>query len=919
MRSFLGWQQPLRSLADAILARGSGAWLDFHELAVVVPSGRAGRRLLELLTVEAAKRGSALSPPRIITSGRAPEIFRMETARTPGDLTIMLAWMEALALVRKPAGDEDLADRLDRVRAMATCHYDLAAAGLEPAQAKEKLTDVLCDQGFWETFTKSYALYGEVLRKWGYEETHSARRLAIERKELSCPGPVILAGVIELPWALREMLQRFPTQVEILVFAPAELKDRFDELGGLLPQKWMKAPTTRDEVVEFVDGPDEQADAVMKELLRYQGRYKADEIIVGVPDDEVASLIELRLTRAGIPARTPIGLAMGNGTVCKLLSLVAGYLGERTFGTLAALARHPDLLHHLRKLGVKDDLPGLLDRYQSEHFLRELPSEWPGKGEEAEHIGLFVTSLDKELESLREPATDKASGWAERLAAFLSRVYEERLLNPNDPHQTALFTEATAVGTLLRELSEIRSAGPDLTAADAIAVLLKVLEGQPIPEQGDEPAVELLGWLELAMDDAPALVVTSMNEGVIPASPGANPVLPEPARQCLGLPGDGNRFARDNYVLHVLLNARKDLRLIAARRTGDGHPRLPSRLLLPEAADGAAKRLLAFFNEKASHATVTIPGSLTPGSEKCSIDSPPKPNPNVSLPESMSVTSFRAYLECPYRYYLSNVLELKAVTDTAQEMDALVFGSLMHKVLQPFPKTIKDGRGTHKAIRDSLLGSLEDELRRRFGSLSPRVRLQAEVLRRRLEAFATWQAEWAAQGYIILHTELSFRAQDKKRRLMVDDQSMGIHGRIDRIDVRDDGSEAVIFDYKTSNNPTTPEKSHFDGERWTDLQLPLYRHLIEGTAGLPKARRLGYITLPSDVNQTRELIAGWTEEDLAGADEAAATVVRNIRKRVFWPPARIPGNWMDAFADICRSTRFVAQTNGEEDVDEVNA
>jgi RecB family exonuclease len=285
----------------------------------------------------------------------------------------------------------------------------------------------------------------------------------------------------------------------------------------------------------------------------------------------------------------------------------------------------------------------------------------------------------------------------------------------------------------------------------------------------------------------------------------------------------------------------------------------------------------------------------------------------------MSVTSFGAYLECPYRYYLSNVLGLEAVSDAAQEMDALVFGSLMHEVLQSFPKAIKNGRGTREAIRDCLLGSLDDELRRRFGALSPRVRLQAEVLRRRLDAFAAWQAAWSEQGYAILHTELSFRAKDKKRWIVVDGRRMYIHGRIDRIDVRDDGSEAVILDYKTSSNATTPEKSHFDGERWTDLQLPLYRHLVEGTAGLPRTRRLGYIALPSDVTQTKALIAGWTDEDLAGADEAAAGVVRNIRNRVFWPPARIPDNWTDDFADICRSTRFVARTDGQEDGDEANA
>jgi ATP-dependent helicase/nuclease subunit B len=387
----------------------------------------------------------------------------------------------------------------------------------------------------------------------------------------------------------------------------------------------------------------------------------------------------------------------------------------------------------------------------------------------------------------------------------------------------------------------------------------------------------------------------------------------------------------------VLPQIRAETEVRNGRRTGDGHPLLPSRLLLQDGTDNAAGRLLSFYQDttpserpgtaalpgpRASPPAlrvVSFPGDLKPGSARCVLDDPPKPDPKVALPDSMSVTSFRAYLDCPYRYYLRYVLRLKSVTDAAREMDSLHFGNVMHEVLQGFPIVLKGGRGSASSIRDCLLTLLDEKLRKRFGALSPAMHLQAGVMRRRLEAFAERQAEWSAKGYLVLHSELDVTADDRTRRLDVDGIPMHIHGRIDRIDVRDDGSEAVIFDYKTSGHAVKPDDAHVDGETWVDLQLPLYRHLIEGLPGLPATRRLGYINLPGDVGTTNLSIAEWTEEDLAGADEAAREVVRGIRKRVFWPPRRLPENWADDFADICRSTRFVALPGGEEESDEADA
>ena len=69
------------------------------------------------------------------------------------------------------------------------------------------------------------------------------------------------------------------------------------------------------------------------------------------------------------------------------------------------------------------------------------------------------------------------------------------------------------------------------------------------------------------MDDAPALVVTGMNEGIVPSSRNSDPFLPNRLRRLLGIEDNDRRYARDAYALGVLRYSKEDLRIIAGRRS----------------------------------------------------------------------------------------------------------------------------------------------------------------------------------------------------------------------------------------------------------------------------------------------------------------------------------------------------------------
>ena len=98
-----------------------------------------------------------------------------------------------------------------------------------------------------------------------------------------------------------------------------------------------------------------------------------------------------------------------------------------------------------------------------------------------------------------------------------------------------------------------------VSAADAFQVAMGPLGDEALPPPADPQAVEILGWLELPLDDSRALVVTSFNEGLVPQSASADAFLPDRLRRELGLLHNDRRYARDAYATSVLCRGREEL------------------------------------------------------------------------------------------------------------------------------------------------------------------------------------------------------------------------------------------------------------------------------------------------------------------------------------------------------------------------
>ena len=925
-RIFLGYDRPALHAATGLLferhARG-GDW-DLSDVTVVVPGRRAGRRLLELLVDRAEADRVLLTPPRITTVGHLPELLYAPDRPVAGAVTCRLALAEALrstpdeqirALTPRPPAADDALAWLALAEQIEPVLEELAGACLSPGDVADRGTSVFDDEEArrWRVLEDVVGRCRRQLEDEGLIDRNAARQAALEAGRITPAGQLYLLATVELTASARRMLRALDATVTVLVLADDAIADRFDELGCVRGEAWAEAAIDLGEdQLHLAPGPAEQADHVVRALLAGEA-VPAEEVTIGVPDAEVVPYIEQQAALVGWPTRYAEGRRAGSSPTCLLLSAVAEYLESSGSRAFAALIRHPDMQRHLADLPELDqaavDWLTFHDRYLTDHLQARYAGDW--LGDEARRARMkavhdrVLAMLDK-LGGAARPLAD----WAQPIADLLNAVYGDQPLR-GDGSQVRLRGVIDAIVAVLADMTDVpHGVGRSFTTSggEALRFVARQVAEAPIPPEPDDAAAEMVGWLELPLDDAARMIVAGMNDHVVPESVVAHPFLPNTLRELLGLRDNAARYARDAYVLTAVTKLRPAVPLVAGRRSATGDPRLASRLWFADRPALVAARVRRLYAEDRVRREPLAMQALPVAASSVFNDAgrwpppPPRPVPPGHLPTRLPVTAFRAYLACPYRFYLAYVERLDATDDSASELDPGQFGSVAHDVLETFGRAAiarSVDPADARAARAALHSALDVHFDRRFGrDLRVVVQVQREMLRHRLDAFADWQADWAADGWRIARVEVNQRAA----ALDVDGEPFGLTGRIDRIDTHPDGRVAIL-DYKTSDKPKTPDEVHRTGRdrQWVDLQLPLYRHLAaaEGVIADADARvELGYIRLPRTAEQVGAAIADWSAADLAEADEVARNVIRAIRRSAFYPPGEVDPAF-DPYSAIC--------------------
>lgn len=982
-RRFLGWDAPALHAGVEALLDDFGA--EMGRVLVVLPGARAGRMLLAILAERAAERGLFLAPPEVTTPGGVAGCLlpRLRAAgdRTAGAIAKRLAWMDALreaapetlsrlapGLARAPSerGLAGAAALLEKSHDELVGHLMTFADVASDGAAWFAKQGVGSEAERWLAAARVQGAYAERLAELGLVD-EGLERLRTLTEAAADPGgsldarPVVLFGTADLPAMARApvamLADLHPELVRAYVFAPEERSQLFDGFGCVRASEgrggewdggwgggWDRERVpVPEEAVVFADAPGDQAEAALAAIARASAELggarglAASDFVLGVPDETLKGRLRRAAEAHGAEVRDASGRPLESTGPWLLLDLAADVLENGDFASVLAFVRHPDAELAVGAVGgTREGLPTAwleaVDAYAAERLPGALADDAEPEDEAdggrraavAKEVARRVAALLGDLWARRGEQVPLAEA-AEAGVAFLRSVYGGRTLRRPVPEERLLIEALCCLRDALR--SAPQEGGHAARPAEVLRLVLASCAGTGIPEEPDAGAIEMTGWLEVPLDPAPVAVIVGMNEGVVPEGAPHDCFLPDGLRRALGLLDDRRRLARDCFLLAHLLHARRRVTLIAGRRGAEGDPLRPSRLLLRDEPAGVVRTVRRYVGDRPGpeHPRLRDPASAGAGGDGLGSGASRFAAMPIldgyEPPAAIGVTGFARYLRSPYRFYLTDILRLEEAGPPAEEMDALVFGTLIHAALDAFARTDAAASDRPDRVRQGLLDALGDEVRARFGEkLSANLWVQRQIAEQRLADLAPWQAAQAREGWRIVHSEWKPEKGGDGlplAALNVDGAPIALSGKIDRIDRNEADGRVRIIDYKTGQEPKSPEQTHGrgeDGEPWKDLQLPLYRHLARSVVDAmrpPEDPQLAYLVLPASPVKGGDplLVASWDSAALLRADERAFEVVRAVREGRFADPGQLRSG--DTFAAIAG---VGLMPSGEDDV-----
>lgn len=912
-RHFLGWDTPLIPSAIAWLQRYvDGQKMDLTGVTIVLPTRRSVEQLKRSLDAFADTGVVDVHQGWIGTVGSLPEELydRREilgsTTKLLSDLERTLFWTETL---RQTASDElttilsqvpplnataswmSLAKTIDRL------YIDLASAGVSFEKVADELS-IASEKRRWTTLNQLLARYRSGLKDLNRSDVHQARQIAIERNQCRSKNEMVLIGCTDLSPTLTRMIQQVQSPVHALVCAPPAAEAMFDSIGNVDRQPWatFEIETDLETWIAAGDTGDQaEVTAALVDRFEREDDLSPSEITIGVTDQSQVAPIEFATGGRGKTTFRNLGYKIGETAVGSLVRLVSAHLRERTWATLAGLVRHPDAL---ATLGGDDAAIKNIDDFRAETYPVRVDDQppidiarrhadalqWPRRIDQwLDSINRSDQSLSQRCEAIEHWITETYRMDAQDISA--NTDIPKNTDTPSSPVHPRTASAAQSLIDWLHQHRDLdESVDPTISVSAMMEVVLAATETLRIPDQcGGE--INILGWLDLALDDAPAMIVTGMNHPFVPEAVTSDAFLPGSLRTKFRIADNERRYARDAHYLRCITASRPHVKLVVGRTSADGSPTPPSRLVAAANPDHVSQRIRRLLDPTSSIAP--------PPHHWDTIADAPLTRPDLSrLPaptiDRMSVTSFKNYLTCPYRFYLRHVLNLKPIDDTASELAANQFGDLVHNSLEIFGLSSNKDDTDPRKIESAMHDALSQYAKQIYGrSTSAAVQLQIHQARRKLSRVAIVQAERIAAGWRIDRVEAAVN-QDVAF-IEIDGKRMGLRGRFDRIDHHAETGRYAILDYKTHG--FKPEKKHLDkDEQWIDLQLPLYRRMIPflNIQADPDNVEVGYFNIADKDPETKINLASFTPDQWQSANDLIDDIVRRIFSGDFQPAENPP-------------------------------
>lgn len=351
---------------------------------------------------------------------------------------------------------------------------------------------------------------------------------------------------------------------------------------------------------------------------------------------------------------------------------------------------------------------------------------------------------------------------------------------------------------LFSKLENLSEAYPHIQSVKTLFNLYKDLVSTTTLDFRGQPfkGLQIMGMLESRVLDFERVIVTSVNEGVLPAGKSANSFIPFDLKKAYNLPTYKEKDAVYTYHFYSLIQRAQDVKLLYNTEPGGLNAGEKSRFLIQLEVEKQPKHNL----EK----TIVSPQVPKVFSELKQVEKTPEILEKIKYfaGRGFSPSALTTYMRNPLDFYTQYILGIRETEEVEETVAANTLGTVVHNTLENFYKPLaEDNIPVTKEFLKTSMDNTAKEVAKQFQDIYTKAPLNKgknllifEVAKRYVNNFLKAENAEIELGN---KTKILQIEADLKKEIEVEglDFPVYIRGKVDRID--DFNGTTRIIDYKT--------------------------------------------------------------------------------------------------------------------------
>lgn len=453
-----------------------------------------------------------------------------------------------------------------------------------------------------------------------------------------------------------------------------------------------------------------------------------------------------------------------------------------------------------------------------------------------EHVQSLISSFDGKPAELLQKANSLHGSDYESVKEFLIEVLDG--IELDNEVKASLYEAISALNG-----KDLKTLKRDFHAA---------LGDDVAPSRGDvADGVQITGVLESRGQSAGFIFLLGFSDEAFPGMPFKSVFLPERIKQELGFPLANEYFIKQKRdFIRLILSARHGLSISYHGISGKDEFLMSRFVREFEYYLNSGKLDKSFtrftWQKKEIPSTSMKIGIVGQTDEDYEREWEKEKQSVSSEKDHFSVSEILNYMDCPYKFFIENVLGIKEVRLPSSYFAANDLGSFIHKAIenlvqeklstQEKVKDLADSIGTNENfLYETLLEKLTEVVRE--NGLSDEI-----IIEHRFDKFLSVAAQWLSEKVKEAASKGHYFSPEREVEGELFDTK--VKGIIDLIELDASGKPVAIYDFKTGYKS--------NGDRYKK-QLDIYAMLLSGSDALDKLIKRSIIWI-SEINHATEVI-----------------------------------------------------------------